>query len=92
MFTGAEVQRAAHLAISSKELYRMPPYREPAPFGVLDPRLGISAKADACGTCGRNLSECPGHWGYIQLELPVFHIGFLKATITLLQNICKVRP
>ena len=90
MFTGAEMQRSAHLAISSRELYRMPPYREAAPYGVLDTRLGISGKSDACGTCGRSLAECPGHWGYIALELPVFHIGFLKATITLLQNICKV--
>ena len=90
MFTGEEMQRGAHLAITSRELYRLPPNREPAPFGVLDPRLGISGKSDGCGTCGRNLSECPGHWGYIPLELPVFHIGFLKATITLLQNICKV--
>ncbi|RLO03525.1 hypothetical protein DYB28_001540 [Aphanomyces astaci] len=26
---------------------------------------------------------------YIQLELPVFHIGYIKATIEILQNICK---
>ncbi|RYE83105.1 MAG: hypothetical protein EOO65_04475, partial [Methanosarcinales archaeon] len=30
-----------------------------------------------------------GHFGYIKLELPVFHIGFLRATIELLQCICK---
>jgi DNA-directed RNA polymerase beta' subunit len=43
-----------------------------------------------CGTCGRNKTECPGHWGVIVLELPVFHLGFLKATINVLQNICKM--
>jgi DNA-directed RNA polymerase III subunit RPC1 len=90
MFTGAEMQRMAHLVVCSKELYRMPPNRESVPYGVLDPRLGISSSADTCGTCGRGLIECPGHWGVIVLELPVFHIGFLKATIAVLQNVCKV--
>ena len=29
------------------------------------------------------------HAGYIQLELPVFHIGYFKNTVQLLQCICK---
>ncbi|RHY31723.1 hypothetical protein DYB32_003219 [Aphanomyces invadans] len=35
------------------------------------------------------MSEIPIHSKYIQLELPVFHIGYIKATIEILQNICK---
>ena len=31
-----------------------------------------------------------GHFGYISLELPVFHIGFFKAIMECLQRICKV--
>ena len=27
--------------------------------------------------------------GYIKLELPVFHIGYMKATLGILQCICK---
>ena len=34
---------------------------------------------------------CEGHFGHIELELPVFHIGYFKATVTILQRICKVR-
>lgn len=30
-----------------------------------------------------------GHFGYIKLELPVFHIGYFKAITEILQNICK---
>jgi DNA-directed RNA polymerase III subunit RPC1 len=30
-----------------------------------------------------------GHFGYIKLELPVFHIGYFKAIIEILQSICK---
>jgi len=35
------------------------------------------------------MADCAGHFGYIQLELPVFHIGFLKHTLNILQCICK---
>lgn len=35
------------------------------------------------------LAECTGHFGYIRLELPVFHIGYFKATVQILQATCK---
>ena len=36
--------------------------------------------------------DCAGHMAYIRLVLPVFHVGYFKQTITILQDICKVRP
>jgi len=46
---------------------------------------------DWCITYGphacRAFYTCPA--GYIKLELPVFHIGYFKNTIQLLQCICK---
>ena len=33
--------------------------------------------------------DCEGHFGHIALELPVFHIGYLKAVTSILQKICK---
>ena len=33
--------------------------------------------------------DCAGHFGYIPLALPVYHIGFLRHTLHLLQAICK---
>jgi len=65
------------------------PERRPQPDGVLDPRLGISNKRTKCETCGLSLQDCTGHFGYIKLELPVFHIGYFKATLHMLQCICK---
>jgi len=56
---------------------------------VLDARLGVCNKGDTCGTCGLKLEGCNGHFGVIALELPVFHIGFLRATIDALQTVCK---
>ena len=37
----------------------------------------------------QTLADCTGHFGYIQLELPVFHIGYFKSTVQVLQCICK---
>lgn len=37
----------------------------------------------------KRMSDCAGHFGYIQLELPVFHIGYMKHTLNILQSICK---
>ena len=51
---------------------------------------GTSDKDYSCDSCGKNLSDCIGHYGYIDLELPVFHIGFFKTITNILQAICKV--
>jgi len=63
--------------------------RIPATGGCLDPRLGVSDKVSTCQTCKLKLVDCAGHYGYIALALPVFHIGFLRHTVHILQCICK---
>lgn len=35
------------------------------------------------------MAECVGHFSYIKLVVPVFHIGYFKHTIMMLQDICK---
>lgn len=42
-----------------------------------------------CMTCNKGLNDCPGHTGFIDLQLPVFHVGFFTSVITILQTICK---
>lgn len=32
---------------------------------------------------------CPGHFGYITLDLPVYHVGYFKHVLNILQSICK---
>ena len=83
-----EMQRLAEFQVTSRELFSMPS-RKPAPGGCLDPRLGVSDKVSTCSTCKRKLVDCAGHFGYIRLALPVFHIGYLRHTLHLLQCICK---
>jgi DNA-directed RNA polymerase III subunit RPC1 len=40
-------------------------------------------------SCSQKLSDCAGHFGYVQLEMPVFHAGYFKHTLAILQCICK---
>lgn len=51
---------------------------------------GVSQKDALCATCNQGLNECVGHFGYLDLALPVYHVGHFRATIQILQSICKV--
>ncbi|KAG9097222.1 hypothetical protein FRC06_007823, partial [Ceratobasidium sp. 370] len=63
--------------------------RLPVKNGPLDRRLGTVDKSASCETCGHQTALCVGHYAYIKLVLPVFHIGYFKHTIGILQDICK---
>ncbi|OLL22690.1 DNA-directed RNA polymerase II subunit rpb1 [Neolecta irregularis DAH-3] len=56
--------------------------------GLLDPRLGTIDRGYKCQTCGEGMSDCPGHFGHIELAKPVFHYGFLTKVIKILQSVC----
>ncbi len=43
--------------------------------GLVDPRMGTVDRNFKCQTCGEGMSECPGHFGHIELARPVFHPG-----------------
>ena len=62
---------------------------QPVPFGCNDPRMGVNVRGGLCGTCGEPHETCPGHFGFVQLELPVFHVGYFRHTQQVLQSICK---
>lgn len=51
--------------------------------------MGVSQKGTLCETCKQDLVACVGHFGYLDLALPVFHVGHFRTTITILQSICK---
>lgn len=88
MLSSQEMQRLSEFQVWSNQLFTMP-QRTPAAGGCLDPRLGVSDKISTCATCKQKINECAGHYGYIKLSLPVFHIGFFKQTMNILQCICK---
>ncbi|WFD31819.1 DNA-directed RNA polymerase [Malassezia sp. CBS 17886] len=83
-----EIVNLAELEVVTGDIYDLP-HRQPRKGGVLDRRMGISDKLNTCETCGHRMADCVGHYGYIKLVLPVFHIGFFKHVISILQTVCK---
>lgn len=61
---------------------------KPRQEGLNDPRLGSVDRQFKCKTCTESMSECPGHFGHIELATPVFHPGFLKKTKKILEIVC----
>ncbi|XP_067828587.1 DNA-directed RNA polymerase III subunit RPC1 isoform X1 [Heptranchias perlo] len=89
MKSAEQMRQQAHIQVVSKNLYSQDNSHTPLSHGVLDHRMGTSEKDRPCETCGKNLADCIGHYGYIDLELPCFHVGYFKAIIGILQMICK---
>ncbi|CAL8106654.1 unnamed protein product [Orchesella dallaii] len=84
-----DTARQGHLRVVAKHLYQQDGLRTPVSHGVLDRRMGTCGKDSKCATCGKGLQDCVGHFGYLDLELPVFHCGYFGMTLNILQCICK---
>ncbi|KAL9951314.1 hypothetical protein ACROYT_G043957 [Oculina patagonica] len=56
--------------------------------GLYDPALGPTDKDDLCGTCAQNYIYCPGHFGHLELPLPVYHPLFFKELLKILRSSC----
>ncbi|KAI2638551.1 DNA-directed RNA polymerase II subunit RPB1 [Xylaria nigripes] len=61
---------------------------KPRQSGLNDPRLGSVDRQFKCATCLENMSECPGHFGHIELAKPVYHPGFIKKVKKILEIVC----
>ncbi|KAF8945157.1 hypothetical protein BGZ47_003153 [Haplosporangium gracile] len=83
-----EIVNVSEFEVTQRDLYTLVD-RQPVKYGMLDLRLGTSDKMATCETCGLKQQDCIGHFAHIKLCLPVFHIGYFRAAIVILQNICK---
>ncbi len=54
----------------------------------MDPRQGVVDRSSKCQTCAGNMTNCPGHFGHIELAKPVYHIGYLTKIIKVLRCVC----
>jgi DNA-directed RNA polymerase beta' subunit len=53
-----------------------------------DPLLGVLEHGEKCHTCGEGVSECPGHFGYIELPKAYFNPVYLGIVTTILRCVC----
>jgi DNA-directed RNA polymerase II subunit RPB1 len=49
--------------------------QQPRQQGLNDPKLGTIDRMYTCATCKEDITTCPGHFGHIELAVPVFHVG-----------------
>lgn len=62
--------------------------KKPKIGGLSDPRLGCIERHMFCQTCSGTINDCPGHFGHIMLNVPVYHIGFIKVVKKILECVC----
>ncbi|EDO16069.1 hypothetical protein Kpol_1016p9 [Vanderwaltozyma polyspora DSM 70294] len=87
--SASDIVAQSEVEVSTRDLFDLENGRAPKIGGALDPKMGVSSSSMECTTCHGNLASCHGHFGHIKLALPVFHVGYFKATIQILQGICK---
>lgn len=58
------------------------------PNTVYDPVMGTMEQNEACESCGEMSKDCPGHFGYIQLNAEIAHPMFMRYITNFLKCIC----
>ncbi|GMP83893.1 hypothetical protein CsSME_00037652 [Camellia sinensis var. sinensis] len=88
MFSESDIYKAAEVEVYRGVYYDQ--FKKPHENGLLDPRMGPPNKFSFCATCHGSFTDCPGHYGYLTLALPVYNVGYLSTIVDILKCICKV--
>ena len=56
--------------------------------GLFDLRMGTTDMGKVCNTCGLKNTDCPGHFGHIELARPVYYWHFMDIILKLLKCVC----
>ena len=82
-----EIRKMSAVEVKTADTYKDDghAYRQ----GLMDSRMGVIEPGVRCETCGNKHDQCPSHFGHIQLELPVVHIGFTALLKTSLKSTCN---
>ncbi|XP_017875380.1 DNA-directed RNA polymerase I subunit RPA1 [Ceratina calcarata] len=87
MFTANDVRNLSVTKIRTPLSFNV--LGHPLKGGLYDPVLGpLIESSDPCGTCGCNVFKCPGHFGHIELPMPVVNPLFHKELCMLMKLSC----
>ncbi len=83
----SEIRKMSSVEVKTADTYKDDghAYRQ----GLMDPHMGVIEPGLVCPTDNCKYDESPGHFGHIQLELPVIHIGFVNLIKTSLKATCN---
>jgi len=87
LLSPAEVRKMSATKVITADTYDDDGF--PIEMGLMDPRMGVIEPGLRCKTCGRKVDECPGHFGHIDLAMPVIHVGYTKLIKMLLKSTCR---
>ncbi|MBR3411057.1 MAG: DNA-directed RNA polymerase subunit A', partial [Candidatus Methanomethylophilaceae archaeon] len=82
-----EIRKMSKIEIITADTYDDEGY--PISRGLMDPHMGVIEPGLRCKTCGCKVDECPGHFGHIELAMPVIHVGFIKDIKMMLESTCS---
>jgi DNA-directed RNA polymerase subunit A' len=82
-----EIRRLSVVEINTSDTYDED--GGPIAGGLMDQRLGTLEPRQRCRTCGNISINCPGHYGHIELAVPVIHVEFAKHIYKLLSTTCR---
>ncbi len=80
-----EVRRQSVVPISTSTLYTR---QFPAVGGFNDLRMGTCDRRMHCGTCRHDVIKCPGHFGHLDLAVPIYHVGMIAIVLKFLRCVC----
>lgn len=80
-----EILLDSNVHVSNKEIMKAD---KPAPEGLYDPHMGTTEFSWNCHTCGNNKTNCPGHFGSLDLKYPVKSPMFREELLKWLKVIC----
>ena len=72
--------------VTTDELYAG---ERPKRGGLRDPLFGVCSRRGSCEACGLTWSDCPGHFGYYTLPVPVYAIGWMNEVVYWLRRTCR---
>nr|XP_033343116.1 DNA-directed RNA polymerase I subunit RPA1 [Megalopta genalis] len=87
MFTANDIRNLSVTKIRTPLSFNI--LGHPLKGGLYDPSLGpLIESSDPCATCGCNVIKCPGHFGHIELPVPVVNPLFHKGLCMLIKLSC----
>jgi len=87
MLSPDTIRKMACAKIVTPELFDKEGY--PVDGGLMDVRLGVIDPGLRCKTCGGNLRDCMGHFGYFELARPLIHVKYADVILNFLRCTCR---
>ena len=86
VFSSEEVERLSVSKITEEQIYKE--NGDPITHGINDDMMGTMDNNRLCKTCKGDQTSCPGHFGHIALEKPVYHGNMLDYIRKVLRCVC----